>query len=165
MRIAPGLALGACATLVIACGASQKASAPVTAETSAAGMSPSPPSADQRSEIDALDAEITAAFATLGLERPAPAALPALGCQPGVDCSPQTMSSGIEAPQTDPTCKPGASEICGTACTLADTVCSNASKICTIAGELGGGDAYANEKCDAGRSACDRASERCCSCM
>lgn len=165
MKIAAGLALGACAALVVACGASQKASAPVSAE-STTGVAPSmAPAGDKREQIDALDAEITASFASLGVDRPAPAAMPALGCNPGVDCTPQTMSTGIDAPRADATCKPGTSDTCDTSCTLADSVCSNASKICTIAGELGGSDTYANEKCDSGKSACDRASERCCSCM
>jgi hypothetical protein len=165
VKVAIGLALGACAAVVVACGASQKAAMPVSAETSTAGVAPTMAPGDQRERIDALDAEITASFVQLGVERPAPAAMPALGCSPGVDCSPQTMSTGIEAPRADTTCKPGSSDVCDTSCTLADSVCSNAEKICTIAGELGGGDEYANEKCDSGKSACDRASERCCSCM
>ncbi len=166
MKLAAGLALGACVALVVACGASQKSALPVAAESAAGAGPPTMASpSEQRAQIDALDAEITASFASLGVDRPAPAALPALGCNPGVDCTPQTMSTGIDAPRADATCKPGTSDTCDTSCTLADSVCSNASKICTIAGELGGSDAYANEKCDAGKSACDRASERCCTCL
>ena len=165
MKIAAGLALGACAALLVACGASQKSAMPVAAESTTSVAPPMASPGEQRETIDALDAEITASFTSFGIERPAPAAMPALGCSPGVDCTPQTMSTGIDAPREDATCKPGSSDTCDTSCTLADSVCSNASKICTIAGELGGNDAYANEKCDSGKSACDRASERCCSCM
>jgi len=164
VKLTAGLALGACVALVVACGASQK-SAPLATNESASGVPPMPSPSAQRAQIDALDAEITASFASLGVERPAPAALPALGCSPGVDCTPQTMATGVDPPRADATCKPGTSETCDTSCTLADSVCSNAAKICTIAGELGGSDAYANEKCDAGKSACERASERCCTCL
>lgn len=166
MKLVAGLALGASVALVVACGASQKSASTVASESAATGAPPTFASpSEQRAQIDALDAEITASFAQLGVERPAPAALPALGCRPGVDCTPQTMSTGIDAPREDAACMPGTSDVCDTSCTLADSVCSNAAKICTIAGELGGSDTYANEKCDAGKSACERASERCCSCM
>ena len=45
----------------------------------------------------------------------------------------------------------------------AATICDNAGRICDLADDLPG-DTWAAERCDAGKAACARASERCCGC-
>ena len=65
----------------------------------------------------------------------------------------------------DPTCKVGASQTCTDSCNLSDSICKNADRICVLAKELGGSDAYANETCDRGNASCKASRERCCGCM
>lgn len=98
-----------------------------------------PPSRDSRAEIDRLDAAIAADLAKLESSTPAPAA----------------MVEGVCSPATTP--------VCTEACTLKDSICANATKICEIAGKLGT-DAYANDKCTRGTASCDAAKQRCCNC-
>lgn len=98
-----------------------------------------PPSRDSRVEIDRLDAAIAADLAKLGSTAPAPTA----------------MVGGA--------CSPANTPVCTEACTLKDSICANAAKICEIAGQLGT-DAYANDKCTRGTASCDTAKQRCCNC-
>jgi hypothetical protein len=163
MRIIVGLATGCALALVIACGAGAKSSrtpgaavAPAATD-GAAGM----PAGDSRGQIDGLDQQITAAMGKLGEARPTP---PPTACVSG--CEPQQMSSaGQAAVAPDPTCKPGKGDTCTQSCTLKDSICTNAGRICEIASQLGGNDAYANDKCNSGVASCEAAKKRCCSCV
>jgi hypothetical protein len=152
MRAIAGVVVGAAFAFVIACGGA--ASKKVTEVESRP-----PPPGDPRAEIDKLDREISSLMQTLNEPRPA---APPLTC--AADCA-QAMSGAAEtAVLKDPTCTPGASETCKESCTLKDSICTNAKRICTIASDLGGNDAYANDKCNSGSTSCEAAKKRCCSC-
>jgi hypothetical protein len=71
----------------------------------------------------------------------------------------------IEGDPATQTCKPAVSDTCKDSCTLSDSICGNAEKICTLAKQLGAADSYANEKCAKGTDTCKKSQERCCSCM
>ncbi|MEZ4400946.1 MAG: hypothetical protein R3B06_13050 [Kofleriaceae bacterium] len=61
------------------------------------------------------------------------------------------------------TCVRATSTTCTDVCTLADAICGNADRICELAATLPG-DAWAEQRCDAGKATCQAAGERCCSC-
>lgn len=52
---------------------------------------------------------------------------------------------------------------CADVCRLAGSICDNATRICHLADELGG-DAWAEERCEAASASCVRADARCCGC-
>jgi hypothetical protein len=156
-----GLLAGASCMLVIACASTRQSSqAPAPTSTGAESvMMPGPASA--RDEIDRLDRAIDDELTKMGVRpTPPPACVTAASC---AQEAPQPLS--IKPAAEDPTCKPAAADACKDSCTLSDSICSNAEKICTIAKQLGGDDAYANEKCQRGTTSCQTAHERCCSCM
>lgn len=142
--------------VVVACGGAQKSSYSA-APAGSAETSPSPMPGDPHNEIDRLAAEIDTALANAGAATGQPSA-----CATSHSCTaePYGMPPRIE----DPTCKPAATDVCTQACTLSDSVCSNADKICKIAKQLGGSDDYANDKCQSGNDSCKRTREKCCGC-
>ena len=162
MKAVLGLALGAACAALIACGAASKSAAP-------AQTMPSPqatgaePAGDARAQIEVLDRAISADLDKLQLERPP---LPPTACiQPPCDTQPMAAAASRPPLQADPTCTPGQSDVCKYTCTLGDSICDNAGKICSIAKDLGGNDAWANEKCASGIESCNAARERCCGCV
>lgn len=110
-----------------------------------------------RAEIDRLSKEIDDALAQAGLATPQPPA-----CAQAGTCSATPMALAPIA--NDATCKPASTQTCTQSCTLATSICDNSDRICKIAGELGGADAYANEACERGKEACSAARTRCCGC-
>ena len=142
--------------VIASCAARSKSAAPPTA-SSAEPISMG--ATNPRAELDQLDADITAQMSKLGVERPAPA--PACTNE----CAQQMSTAAAAAVASDPQCKPAQSEKCTESCTLKDSICKNAGRICEIASQLGGNDAYANDKCTSGTASCDAAKQRCCSCM
>jgi hypothetical protein len=56
-------------------------------------------------------------------------------------------------------------ETCRDACRLSDSICDSSGRICRIAVDLGGGDAYANEKCAGGKASCEASRTKCCGCL
>ena len=76
---------------------------------------------DSHAQIEQLDREIADARTKLGLPEVAPVA----PCT-GPDCQ---MSTPMVS-TADPSCHPGASDSCSNTCTLADSICGNATKIC-----------------------------------
>jgi hypothetical protein len=155
-----GIAIAACAARApskSAAPAPQAVAPPEAArEPIAAG-----PTSDPSSELDRLDGQITAEMERLGIARPEP---PPNACI--AECEPQQMSTAVAAAAAkDPTCKQSPSQQCTEACTLADSICKNATRICDLASQLGGTDAYANDKCNRGTASCEAATKRCCSCM
>lgn len=112
---------------------------------------------DPRNEIDRLSQEIDAQLANSGVATMTPAA-----CEATHACTaqPYDVTPRVE----DSTCKPATTDVCTQSCTLSDSVCDNAGKICNIATQLGGADAYANAKCQSGNDACKRTREKCCGC-
>jgi hypothetical protein len=155
-----GLLGGVLCAVAIACGGAKSAMAP-----SATSAMP-PPTAGapggSRGEIDELSRKIDADLAAMGLPRPA---VPMAACvQP--PCGAEALSSGARPTHTaEPDCRPGGGEVCRDSCQLSDSICDNSGRICRIAGELGGGDAYANEKCASGKASCDAARTKCCGCQ
>jgi hypothetical protein len=53
---------------------------------------------------------------------------------------------------------------CGDVCNLADAICDNAERICTLADELGPDDHLAQDKCASAKASCREAKQRCCAC-
>ena len=99
-----------------------------------------------REEIQALDREIEAQLTSMGV-RPSPPP----PCVASASCAqviPQALA--IKPAAEDPTCKPAPSDSCKDSCTLSDTICKSADRICVLAQQLGGADAYANETCSRG---------------
>lgn len=149
MRGIAGIALElACAAAIVACGASS-----MKAPASPAVASPAP--VGERGELDALDAQIRADLDKLGLEPGAPVCT-------GAACDAVALGRNIRTVAAS--CEPKPSETCTDVCTLKDAICENAGKICRIAGELSGADAYANERCTAGNASCEAAAKKCCDC-
>ncbi|CAN5832722.1 hypothetical protein BH11MYX3_BH11MYX3_22320 [soil metagenome] len=160
-RALPGLVAGLAAAALIACaaGSAQKSTSASVAGEPGAIASP------ERMEIARLDAAIDAELA----KRHQPAAAEpqcsgvGLGCAGAADTA---TSMGVTPQvQRDPTCTPGPSDTCQDSCTLSDSICSNAGKICSLAKQLGDADAWANEKCAKGTQSCKRAETTCCSCL
>lgn len=149
VRFAIGLVTVTGFGVLVACGAAahKSASPPSAVDASPAGMSP------LRAELDELDRRIAADLAQLGLAAPTVEA----GTAP-------VPAANIALPTADPTCKPSPSDTCKAQCTLGDSICTNAKRICEIAAELGD-DSYANGKCTSGKASCDAARERCCGCL
>jgi hypothetical protein len=158
-----GLAAGVLCAIAIACGGAKRAMAPGVTST-AMPASPGEPGGlgGPREEIDELARKIDADLATLGLPRPA---APMAACiQP--PCGADALSAGTRPGHAaDPDCRPGGGDVCGDSCRLSDSICDSSGRICRIATELGGGDAYANEKCASGKASCDAARTKCCGCQ
>lgn len=156
-----GLILGCACAVIVACGGSAKKSAmapqPASSEAMPVAAGPEP---STRQRIDDLAAQITSDLTKLNL---APPPAPATACITP-PCPPDRMAAPA-LPTSDATCKPGPSDTCKESCRLADSICGNAGKICGIAQELGGNDAYANEKCGSATASCSAARERCCGCQ
>lgn len=160
MKSFAGIILGALVAIAIGCaGKSYKAAeAPTsTAAEPAAGGASTP-----LSEIKLLDEQISDDMAKLSLERPTP---PPLTCI-GAACAQQMSGAATTAvaPQP-PECRPAQTQTCTDSCKLKGSICENAGRICRIAADLGGTDAYANDKCNSGNASCEAAKQRCCSCM
>ncbi len=157
-----GLAIGCGLTAMLACGgAMQKSAAPVAggAPPTSVGMEPG---GGGHAEIDRLDADITAQMGKLNLPRPS---VPPNACVR--QCEPQQLS-GVAATATEPAppaCKPAKTEVCTDVCELKKSICDSSGRICKIAEQLGGNDAYANDKCQSGAASCEAAKTRCCGCM
>jgi hypothetical protein len=149
MRIAVGLLLGVMIAFAIACGAAAKSKS--AAPTVAPGADPMGAMSPQQEEIQRLNREIVEAASKLKITRVVPMN----------DMNP--ASANVVAPSGDPTCKPAASDSCKDVCTLAESICKNAKRICEIATEMGN-DEWANDKCEQGVSSCDAARKRCCDC-
>ncbi len=154
-----GLAAGALCAIAVACSSSPKgAMAPSAAPPP--GVMPSP--GGGRADIDELSRKIDADLAAMGLERPA---VPTAACvQP--PCDVEALSAVAPPAHTsDPSCRPAGGDVCEDSCRLSDSICDSSGRICRIAAELGGGDAYANEKCASGKASCDAARTKCCGCQ
>jgi hypothetical protein len=158
MRIVVALVAGACISLVVACAAKRSSMAPAspTAETSGSAPTPAGPQ-DPHSQIEALTATIADQRVKLGLPAAVlePPACPSGRCSP----APEMMTA-----HTDPACHPGSSDTCSSSCTLADSICDNATKICTLADQLPG-DTWAADHCSSANTSCAEAHKRCCACQ
>lgn len=161
MKHLVGLPLGTLLAVAIGCaGAPSKSAAPQATASNVQAGAPSP--TETRTEIDALDAKITADMAALGIARPIAAPITCVG----EDCAQQIagVATSTVAP-APPTCKPAQTQTCTDVCKLKDSICTNAGRICQLAADLHGADAHANDRCVQGNASCDAARERCCGCM
>ena len=152
MRGLPGIVLGLAAALVVACSASPKqAVAPMPAANTGGAAPMAPPTQDPRGQIQWYSDQIDAQRKQLGM----PEAVMAMSTHPA-EASPPHANN-------DPSCHAGASETCSNMCTLSNSICDNADKICKISDDLGD-DEWAAGKCASARSTCDDAHKRCCTC-
>ena len=164
MKSILGILAGVLIAITIGCAAKSKSPAsvqsPTTAEPMPAGAVPT--GGSTREQIDQLDSAITDEMGKLSLARPTP---PPLTCT-GDACAQQMSGAAIAATAPEPaTCKPAQTPTCTDSCKLKSSICENAGRICRIATDLGGTDAYANDKCTSGNASCETARTRCCSCM
>jgi hypothetical protein len=141
----------ACCAAIAACGGKQKsAAAPGAEATSAPQVMPASP----RDQIQELDDLIAADRGKLALEEPTDAMLQGAPAQP----------LGAMPSSADPKCRTAASDTCKTSCTLSDSICSNADKICRLAQDMAG-DAWAQNKCAKANKTCEASRTKCCGCQ
>jgi hypothetical protein len=161
MKPITGLALGAVCTIVVACAAGSKSAVPPE-PPSAAGGTPDMSRGAEHQEIDRLDQEIDAALAKGKM--PAVAA-PRCGANCAASAAEPMGAEALLPTAEDTSCHPANSATCTDSCTLKDSICKNAGKICDLAKQLGGTDGYANEKCVKGKASCQTAHDYCCNCQ
>ncbi|MEP6860856.1 MAG: hypothetical protein ABJE66_09565 [Deltaproteobacteria bacterium] len=157
------LCAAAAATTIVACamGGAPTSMAPSTAAAPAPAPELPQPNSPQDDQIASLSRDIESARGTMGLPAPAPGA-GRTGAMPMTsDVKPSVAPIGPVEP-TQATCHP-ASDTCSQTCTLSESICGNAKKICEIANELPG-DAWASNKCVEGNETCVAAKKRCCDC-
>jgi hypothetical protein len=148
------LAAWLCA-VVVACAASPKQSTTTPAPPT---MAPAMP-ANSHDEIERLANEIDQQRTQMNL--PAPAPLPAPAEPMAAHTSAMTPVPPPHA--QDPTCHPAPSQTCTDSCTLGDSICGNADKICKLADGMPGDD-WAAGKCSTAKQTCSDAHKRCCEC-
>jgi hypothetical protein len=156
MKALVGVVAGACMALVVACASVKNSAAP--APQSVGAPPPSPVGPSPHDQIEKFGQDITDARVKMGL----PAAPEVVAPCPNGQCSgpaPTAMST-----HSDPACHPATSDTCSSTCTLADSICDNASKICALAKELPG-DTWASDHCASATTSCHDAHERCCGCQ
>jgi hypothetical protein len=141
--------LASLALLLAACGGKQ-------APGSSAGAADSTLAATPLDELRALDTEIQLSLDTLGIAAPTPDDLTYARLAGDLD----PLPASTYASQT---CPAPPSDACSDVCTLADSICTNAHRICELASQLPA-DPYAADRCDSGRLSCSRATDRCCTC-
>jgi hypothetical protein len=107
-----------------------------------------------RAQIEDLEKLIDADRLSLQLDEPAPASLTGAPTQP--------MS--VKPSSQDPTCKPAPTDTCKSSCTLSDSICGNADKICKLAQDMAG-DTWALNKCAKANKTCEQSRTKCCGCQ
>lgn len=144
------LLAAACCMVVVACAAGGRAK--TAAPESSAAASPMP--ASPREQIEQLDAAIEASRTELQLDAPTESQIQSAPAQP----------MGAMPSSDDPKCRPAKTETCTTSCTLSDSICSNADKICNLAKDMVG-DAWAANKCAKANTTCEASRAKCCGCQ
>ncbi len=136
------------------CGASKRpAMAPASsATTMPAGADSGVMPGDPKQEIERLFAELEQKRTELDLPEPKPA-----------PASEGATPMSVTPLSTDATCKPAKTERCASSCTFSDSICTNAEKICKLAGQLAG-DPWAADKCSRAKQTCATAHTSCCGC-
>ena len=155
MRLSHTLLVVACAIAIASCAAgAKKSAAPPSSQDAAPSSAGATLSDDPRQQIRDLEDQIVAARTELKLDDPGDSILPD---------SPATPQ-GAQPYSANPSCRPAASDTCKTSCTLSDSICGNADKICRIAQDLGG-DAWATNKCAKANQTCESSRTKCCGCI
>jgi hypothetical protein len=143
-----GLALGlACGALVACAGGAMHAST-APASQADAGL-PTGRGDPNRAEIERLANEIAQQRATDGFTTPA---------------TPLAQPFSTLPKSTDDACHHGTGDTCTSACTIADSICDNAGKICALADKMAG-DKWAADKCTDAQASCAEANTKCCGCQ
>ena len=154
------LRLSVIALLVVgvSCGGSKMAArAPSTTAEKApaeAGGAPFIVPASPHDEIEKLEAEITASRTQLKLEEPT---------EQAIQSAPVLPLGALPSTQ-DPKCHPAQNDTCKTSCTLSDSICSNADKICNLATTMPN-DNWAMNKCAKANTTCEASKSKCCGCQ
>ena len=153
---AAGLARALALVGMIACGAQRApATAPAPGAAGSDGQAGMPSMierpADVRAEIERLDADIGARLSSAGQPKPTPDELTA--------ARPVSMDAAAKVCAPPPS--PRAA--CVDVCTLGDSICDDAARICDLAAQLPG-DPWAADKCAGGKASCERSRQRCCDC-
>ncbi len=143
------ISLGALSSVTIVACASQRSAQPMAPAAAQVLVASSP----QHDEIARLSQQIAEQRSTLGLAAPPPHLM-----TPETPMTPMTPMTGGNAG-----CVRSAASTCAQSCTLSDTICENAKKICDIAKQLPG-DTWAQDKCSEGAATCDQARAACCAC-
>lgn len=157
--VTPGILAGACCALLFACASGgQKRSAAVSPSAADAGMAPAPSS--EHDEITRLEGEIDAELVKRSLPAASPPSCSGASCAQVSAAIPMGNFTRVEGPS----CKAPVNETCKDSCTMSDSICKNAERICTIAKQLDG-DTWANEKCVKGSESCTQSQKLCCSCL
>jgi hypothetical protein len=105
----------------------------------------SPSQQSPHDEIQALSNEIDGQRTQLGVTNASPMAVPT---------NPVAVAASCPRPDNDR---------CSQTCTLSDSICGNAKRICELADQLAG-DSWATGKCDNAKQVCDDATKHCCEC-
>jgi hypothetical protein len=114
---------------------------------------PPPPLADDpATQVEQLHGDVVARRSALALPAPPP--------PPEVTCEPVCA---VEDPPAARSCTPGEGSACAATCTQADTICDDATKICSVAKELRT-DALAAGRCHDANATCIEARAACCGC-
>jgi hypothetical protein len=154
----PGLIAGACCAALLACASGAKYSTvPPTASDAGSPGVMQPPGHE---EITRLEAEIDAELTKHSLPAAAPPSCSGASCLSASAAVPMGSMKRVEGPS----CKAPVNDTCKDSCTMADSICSNAERICVIAKQLDN-DAWANEKCVKGSESCTQSNKLCCSCL
>jgi hypothetical protein len=92
---------------------------------------------------------------------------PVSAVEPGPRGEIEQLDAQIEADLTrlgpDSSAQPMSGGTCDDVCTLAESICTAATRICDLAASFPD-DAYAVDRCDARRTTCAEATDRCCGC-
>jgi len=153
------LRLSVIALLVVgvSCGGSKMgARAPTQAAPSEATSGAGAPSilpASPKEQIEQLEAEITTSRTQLELDEPNEQAIQGAPVQP-LGALPSTQ---------DPKCHPAQNDTCKTSCTLSDSICSNADKICRLSIEMN--DDWSRGRCAKANKTCESSKTKCCGCQ
>jgi hypothetical protein len=107
--------------------------------------SPASSAESPHDEIQALSNEIDGERTQLGVSNASPMSTPT---------NPVAVAASCPRPDNDR---------CSQTCTLSDSICGNAKRICQLADQLGN-DSWANGKCDDAKQTCADATKRCCEC-
>jgi hypothetical protein len=160
------LCAAAAATTIVACamGGAQKSMSPPPPTAAAAPAAPElpQPNTPEDDQIAELSRSIETDRTTLHLPPPTPGTGRTAAVPMSSDIKPSVAPVAPVEPTTQATCHP-ASDTCTQSCTLSDSICGNAKRICEIANELPG-DAWASNKCVEGNETCAAAKKRCCDC-
>ena len=149
--------VAACCIAIASCAAGGKATRAPSAEAPAAtsgGAAPEVLPASAHDQIGKLYTELGTDRDNLRLAEPS-----------DMDVQGQTVEPmGAMTAAGDAKCHPAKSDTCTTSCTLSDSICGNADKICKLAQSIPG-DGWAQNKCAKANKTCDTSHAKCCSCQ